>query len=196
MASDFENIRSNLQGHEPEKSSGQAGFIAALVGVIAIGGLVGFMIMPKSTTSPERSETATAPKPQAEKKLSKSDLKRMRSAELDKFRTTQATLVQCVKSQPSMASVYQAYVARNQSRQQAWFKLDSPVDRLNKLAKMNQLEATAYMMTQGGKAHRDIVEDIHREIGAANVKIDPIKCGQLNSKVQRRELDLKPVPNA
>lgn len=193
MASDFDHIRSNLQEHEPETSSGQTGFVAALVGVVAIGGLIGFMILPKSPASPEKTTTA---QPQADQKLSKSDLKQMRSAELDKFRTTQATLIQCIKSQPNMASVHQAYIARNQSRQQAWFKLDSPVDRLNKLATMNQLEATAYMMTQGGRAHRDILEDIYREVGASQVKIDPIKCGQLNSKVQRRELDLKPVPNA
>ncbi|MEL6861571.1 MAG: hypothetical protein AAGL11_07020 [Pseudomonadota bacterium] len=193
MASDFDNIRSNLrqQQQAPERSSGQLGFIIALVAVIALGGVIGYLALPKDSAPRMSSASETAP---AAKAVSKSDLKEMRRAELNKYRETQVTLLQCVKSQRSMESVYKAYLARNASLRQAWYEIDSPMDRLNKLTEMNQLEATAYMMTRGRDAQRDLMSDIEADLGSARMKIDPIKCGQLNAQVQRRELDLKPIP--
>ena len=193
MASDFENIRSNLrqQQQDPEPSSGQMGFNIALVAVIALGGLIGFLVLPKESGSRTASVSKAAPETQA---VSKSELKEMRRVELDKYRETQVTLMQCVRSQRGIESVYRAYLARNASLRQAWYEIDSPIDRLNKLTEMNQLEATAYLMTRGRDAQSDLLSDIEADLGSARMKIDPIKCGQLNAKVQRRELDLKPIP--
>lgn len=197
MASDFNDIRANLRGQEPEKSENQLGFILLLIGVIGLGGLIGFAVMPKSNAPIVQAETSQAPaQPAAEQKLSKKELKAMRRAELQKFAQTQTQLIQCAQSQRHMMNVYQAYLARNMDRRNAWYGLNDPVKRMEKMAEMNQMEITAYMLTQGNGDVRDMMEDVAMQVNSSQAKIDPIKCGQLNGQVQRRELDLKPVPNS
>lgn len=196
MASDFDNIRSNLRASEPEKSPNQLGFILTLVGVVAIGGAIGFLLLPKgSSTAAEQAEAGSAPAAQAAvQALSEAELKQMRREELLKFRETHTMLMSCARSQNHMRTVHQSYQARNIERQKAWFKLFDPTETLRKMTDMNQLEAHAYMLTRGQGDMQEIIADINTEVGASRVGIDPIKCGQLNAQVQRRELDLKPIP--
>lgn len=197
MASDFNDIRANLRGQEPEQSQNQLGFILLLIGVIGLGGLIGFLIMPKADAPIVQAETSQSQaQPVAEQKLSKKELKAMRRAELRKFAQTQTQLISCAQSQRHMMNVYQAYLARNMERRNAWYGLNDPVKRMEKMAEMNQMEITAYMLTQGNGDVRDMMEDVAMQVNSAQTKIDPIKCGHLNGQVQRRELDLKPVPNS
>ena len=197
MASDFNHIRADLQGRKTEESSGQMAFIAALVAVLAIGGVIGYMMLPsgKSQNPVAVAEKSEPKKPKA-KKLKKAELKKMRRAELSKFRQTQAQLLTCVQSQRHMLGVHKAYTARNQAKYQAWHTLLDPAAKLSKMGDMNALEAQAFMMTGGQNTVQDMFEEIEMELNAYNQKIDVVKCGQLNSRVQRRELDLADVPTS
>lgn len=195
MPSELNDIRSNLRDQVPEtgQNESQLGFILLLVGVIGLGGLIGFVVMPKSSApSAQAAQVQTEPAP---KPLSKRALKDMRRAELKTFTETQTQLLSCAQSQRHMMAVHQAYVTRNMDRRNAWYALNDPTQRMSKMAEMNQMEATAYMLTQGNGDVREMMQDITMQVNGSRRKIDPIKCGQLNSQVQRRELDLKPIPN-
>lgn len=197
MASDFNNIRADLQGRQAEEPSGQMMFIGLLVGVLAIGGVIGYMLLPQDSNSQvvsvaERSEPT---KPKA-KKLKKSELKKLRKAEMAKFRETQTQLISCASSQRHMIKVYETYNARNQSKYDAWRAAYDPAKKLSKMGEMNALEANAFMLTGGQSAVNDMFAEVQMELGAYDKKIDPIECGNLNARVQRRELDLKDAPTS
>ncbi|MEM9055501.1 MAG: hypothetical protein AAGB16_09265 [Pseudomonadota bacterium] len=199
MSSDFKTIRADLQGHKTADSSGQMTFIALLVAVLAIGGVIGYMMLPSGSNTHQIAvaEKAEPQKPKA-KKLKKSQLKKMRHAELRKFLETQGELRSCAMSQRHLTHVYQSYTKRNQAKYEAWNTLFYPGQKLSDLGKdMNALEGQAYMLGGGMQNDvKDIFSDIEMELNAYNKKIDPIKCGQLNTRVQRRELDLADIPTS
>ena len=197
MASDFDNIRAGMQTREDESSSGQAMFIAALIGVLIIGAGIGYLLLPRSsaapvTSSPTQSAQVTA-QPQQH---SKSELKQMRRAAMKMFMETQSELLSCAQTQRHMSNVYQAYSARNLPKYQAWNDLLFNNQKLSKLGQdMNQFEAQAYVLTGGMQNDvREVFGDINMQLGATSKKIDPVKCGQLNAAVQRRQRDLEMPP--
>lgn len=197
MASDFDDIRAGMQTREDDSSSGQATFIAALVGVLIFGAGIGYLLLPRGgtapvTTSPTQSASVAA-EPQ---KISKSELKKMRRAAMQMFVETQSELLSCARTQQHMSSVYQTYSDRNLPKYRAWNDLLFNNQKLSKLGKdMNQLEAQAYVLTGGMQNDvREVFGDINMQLGATGAQVDPIKCGQLNAAVQRRQRDLEMPP--
>ena len=192
MASDFETIRADLQERRPEQNTGQLKFFGALIAVIALGGLLGFLVLPdseaESRVGANASAATEAPKPIM---ASRATLKKTRRAELTKYRETQIKLLRCADSQRHMAQVYKTYSDRNLAAYQGWHRLFDPSETLKN---MNPLQAQAFALTQQNALRNQIMEDINMDVKAVQTKIDPVACGQLNTSVQRRQLDLKPVP--
>ncbi len=191
MASDFNNVRRELQESAAEQDSGNLFFVLMLVAVIAIGGAAGYWLWPRTDGAAPivQVETSTPVV-----KLSKSELKKARRAELTKFQETQAKLLSCARTQRHMMNVYEQYNARNLKAYEGWFQVLDPVKSLSKMGEMNALEANAFMLTQGNGAVRDAMQDIQMQLSAGQASVTPIECGQLNAQVQRRTLDLAPVP--
>ncbi|MEO1659434.1 MAG: hypothetical protein AAFR51_00490 [Pseudomonadota bacterium] len=190
MASDFRNVRRELQENAAEQDSGNVFFVMMLIAVIAIGGAAGYWLWPRADGAAPMAQVETT----TPVKISKSELKKARRAEMTKFRETQAKLLSCAGKQRHMMSVYQQYNQRNLQTYKAWFQVLDPSTSLSKMGEMNALEANAYMLTQGNGAVRDMMQDIHMELSSGQASISPIECGQLNADVQRRKLDLTPVP--
>ena len=189
MPSDYDELRREMRESAAEQTSGNLFFVLMLVAVIAIGGVAGYWLWPTGNSAPivqaEQSEPV---------KLSKSDLKKARRVEITKFRETQAKLLSCVRSQRHMMTVYEQYNARNLEAYKAWHQLFDPTKSLAKMGEMNALEANAFMLTQGNGAMRDVMQDIQMELSSGQATVSSIECGQLNADVQRRKLDLAPVP--
>ena len=199
MASDFENIRSELVSQKVEESSGQTLFMIMLVAVLVIGGVIGYMVIPRgSSTSGVTMASASQPASSAAtpvKKYKASELKKMRRAEMRKFRETQAELRYCASGQRHLSVVLTSYTNRNQAAFNAWSDLSNSSKKLAGMGGKSSLESTAYMLTGGMQADvRDVFKDIELELNSAGQKIDPIKCGQLNTEVQRRQRDLDMPP--
>lgn len=192
MASDFETIRADLQERKPEQKTGHLNFIIALVAVVVLGGLVGFLVLPgNDPQSPVVANASDAPVAPTPRLPSKATLKKTRRAELTKYRETQIKLLRCADSQPHMAQAYKTYSDRNLAAYQAWHRL---FDSSEALKKMSPLRAQAFALTQQNALRSQIMADINMDVKAVQTQIDPIACGQLNTNVQRRQLDLKPVP--
>lgn len=192
MASDFKTIRADLQERKPQQKTAPLNFIIALVAVLVLGGLVGFLVLPgNGTEAPVIANTSAAPDSPTPRAPSKAALKKIRRAELSKYRETQIKLLRCTDSQPHLAQVYKTYSDRNLATYQAWHRLFDPTDALKK---MSPLEAQAFALTQQNALRSQIMADINMDVKAVQTQIDPIACGHLNSSVQRRQLDLKPVP--
>lgn len=199
MASDFENIRSELVSQKVEESSGQTLFMIMLVAVLVIGGVIGYMVIPRGSntsgvtvaSASQQATSAAAPV----KKYKTSELKKMRRTEMRKFRETQAELRYCASGQRHLSVVLTSYTNRNQAAFNAWSDFQNSGNRLAGMGGKSSLESTAYMLTGSMQADvRDVFKDIELELNSAGQKIDPIKCGQLNTEVQRRQRDLEMPP--
>lgn len=201
MASDFEDIRAGMETKDKDASSGQGLFMALLMAVLVVGAGIGYLVLPRDaapqTTSASgyaQAATKVSAKP---KKFKKSELKKMRRAAIKMYMETQGELMSCAQSQRHMAGVFQAYSARNLPKYQAWNDLLSPTSKLAKLGKdKNSLEAQAYIITGGMQNDvQETFQDINMQLNSYGKQIDPVKCGQLNAAVQRRQRDLEMPPS-
>ncbi len=199
MASDFESIRSDLLSQKEEASSGQTLFLFMLIAVLVVGSAIGYMVIPREADTggvvvAETSAQQVASSTPA-KKYKTSELKKMRRAEMRKFRETQAELRHCASDQRHMSVVLTSYTNRNQASFNAWSNLLDSQKKLAEMGQKNSLESTAYVLTGGMQADvRDVFKDIEVELNSYGREIDPIKCGQLNAAVQRRQRDLETPP--
>lgn len=197
MASDFENIRSELVNQTVEEpSSGNTLFICLLVGVLVIGSVIGYLVIPRgSNTSNVAAAERSDPQATPAKTYKTSELKTMRRDAMRTFRETQAELRHCASGQRHMSVVLTSYTNRNQANYNAWSNLFDSSKKLAEMGQKNGLETTAYMLTGGMQADvRDVFKDIELELGAHGREIDPLKCGELNAAVQRRQRDLDTPP--
>ena len=199
MASDFENIRSELANQPVEEPPNQTLFLCLLAAVLVIGGVIGYMVIPRSshtsTTAAVGASQQQVSAPSPAKKYKTSELKKIRRVEMRKFRQTQAELHFCSSEQRHLSVVLTSYTNRNQASYNAWSSLFDSSKKLADLGQKNGLESTAYMLTGGMQADvRDVFKDIELELGAHGREIDPLKCGELNSAVQRRQRDLETPP--
>lgn len=186
MASDFNDLRADLERDACAQQSGNILFLVMVITVVAIGGVVGYFTLPRGGDAalPQANQMESA---SAQISVSNSELRAARRVALNQYRETQVKLLNCARSQRHMQAVYKTYSDRNLPHYQAWHRLFDP-------AKMNAAEAMAFMATGRNESVRQAIEDIEMDLAATQVKIDPIECGQLNSQVQRRALDLSPPP--
>ncbi len=198
MASDFDDIREELLSQREEPNSGQALFVFLLVSVLAIGAVIGYMVLPRDS-GPQAIQMAsvsetTPAEPAKAKTYKTSDLKKLRLSEMRKFRNTQAELRNCAPPESRVNIALDTYTNRNQAAYTAWSDL---FDNTEKLAKMNGLESSAYILTGSMQNDvKDVFADMAVELNAHDSKVDPIKCGQLNGEVQRRQRDLDFPPSS
>lgn len=191
MASDFEKIRTEMVVQEDQASSGQAMFLFLLIAVLVIGAGIGYLVIPRGATSgsaivAEHNSTAV------QTTYSKSELKQMRRQALAQFRETQAELRHCASGQRHMSVVLKSYTQRNQAAYNAWQDM---FEMTSKMRDASALESTAYVLTGQMQADtREMFQDVALELNAHGRKIDPIKCGQLNAAVQRRQRDISLPP--
>ena len=191
MASDFEKIRTEMVVQEDQASSGQAMFLFLLIAVLVIGAGIGYLVIPRGTASgsaivAEHNSTAV------QTTYSKSELKQMRRQALAQFRETQAELRHCASGQRHMSAVLKSYTQRNQAAYNAWQDM---FEMTSKMRDASALESTAYVLTGQMQADtREMFQDVALELNAHGRKIDPIKCGELNAAVQRRQRDISLPP--
>lgn len=191
MASDFEKIRTEMVVQEDQASSGQAMFLFLLIAVLVIGAGIGYLVIPRGTASgsaivAEHNSTAV------QTTYSKSELKQMRRQALAQFRETQAELRHCASGQRHMSVVLKSYTQRNQAAYNAWQDM---FEMTSKMRDASALESTAYVLTGQMQADtREMFQDVALELNAHGRKIDPIKCGELNAAVQRRQRDISLPP--
>ena len=195
MASEFDDIRADLLSQKEESSSGQTLFLFMLVAVLAIGGVIGYLVLPRdagvsnanvASVSQAAGTTATPVK-----KYKKSELRKMRRVEMRKFRETQAELRNCTTSPGRTSAIFTSYTNRNQPAYNAWQALYDPSKAM---VGANALESSAFVLTGGAQRNaQEMFKDIEVELNAHGRAVDPIKCGQLNAEVQRRQRDL-PMP--
>lgn len=201
MASEFEDIRAGMQSQKSDTSSGQGLFMALLMAVLVVGAGIGFLVIPRDAGTQTISafgEIQTAAKTSTKpKKIKNSELKKMRRAALKMYMETQGELMSCAQSQRHMAGVFQAYSARNLPKYQAWNDLLSPTSKLAKMGTDKlSLEAQAYIITGGMQMDvNETFKDVNMQLNSYGKKVDPIKCGQLNAAVQRRQRDLEMPPS-
>jgi hypothetical protein len=191
MASDFEKIRTELVAQEDQASSGQTMFLFLLIAVLVIGAGIGYLVIPRGAASDsaivaEHNSTA------AQTTYKKSELKQMRREALAQFRETQAELRHCASGQRHMSAVLTSYTQRNQAAYNAWQDM---FEMTSKMRDASALESTAYVLTGQMQADtREMFQDVALELNAHGRKIDPIKCGELNAAVQRRQRDISLPP--
>lgn len=198
MASDFDDIREELLSQQGDPSSGQGLFVFLLISVLMIGGVIGYVAMPRegASQSPQivSASVDASVKPTKAKTYKKSELKTLRLSEMRKFRNTQAELRNCASEKGKVNIALQTYTNRNQAAFTAWSAL---FDNTEKLAKMNGLESSAYVLTGSMQNDvKDVFADMAVELNAHGSQVDPIKCGQLNGEVQRRQRDLDFPPSS
>jgi len=191
MASDFEKIRTEMVVQEDQASSGQAMFLFLLIAVLVIGAGIGYLVIPRGAASGSAivAEHNSAAVPTTYKK---SELKQMRRQALAQFRETQAELRHCASGQRHMSVVLKSYTQRNQAAYNAWQDM---FEMTSKMRDASALESTAYVLTGQMQADtREMFQDVALELNAHGRKIDPIKCGELNAAVQRRQRDISLPP--
>ncbi len=166
-------------------------FLFLLIAVLVIGAGIGYLVIPRgdaqgSVIVAEHNSTAI------KTTYKKSELKRMRREALAQFRETQAELRHCASGQRQMSVVLKSYTQRNQAAYNAWQDM---FEMTTKMRGASALESTAYVLTGQMQADtREVFQDVALELNAHGRKIDPIKCGELNAAVQRRQRDISSPP--
>lgn len=195
MSKDWKELRADLQMQTVEPPPSDRRFVLMLISVLVVGGAGGLMMFPRSEAAVvDAAQQSSAIQTVSEKPGL--DIEDLRREQLTLFRETQIQLLTCARTQASMADVYTDYSERNLDAYEAWFQVLNPTDQLSDMADMTPLEATAHTLAIRNAAIARSIEDIEREVAAVQVEINPVLCGALNAKVQKREMDLAPLPRS